>query len=453
MTRITAELLARATGCTAERAAVYAPHLDEACAYYGISANVSRLSAFLAQLGHESQGFAASVESLNYSVDGLLRTFSRERISEAEARVFGRADGRPADQVAIANTVYGGSWGLANLGNTQHGDGWNFRGRGPMQLTGRANYARHRDRLRSRLARAVPDFEADPDAVQRPEWGAWVAADFWDMRGLNALADADHFALITRRINGGTNGMEDRQRRWELARRVLAAASTTPAPIEDRSTPAAAPMAPRVPLPARTPEPAPPAAPAKETPMALSAILTAVLPTLVGKIPELVELSNTRGDERKERALQLAADVAVQAVGAPNLQAAAEIIEASPEAAATARQAVRERWFEIQEAGGGGIAGARRFLAENSSGATAGIMWSTIRVVTFVALGFLLVANVLAAASWGVAMWRGTGVDSATQFMSQVITADIAAAIAAISFWLGSSLGSRTKDEPKAVQP
>lgn len=96
--------------------------------------------------------------------------------------------------------------------------------------------------------------------------------------------------------------------------------------------------------------------------MPLPAILAAVLPTLVGKIPELVALSNAKGDERKERAIQLAADVAVQAVGAPNLQAAAEAIEADPEAAATARAAVRSRWadiVELAEAGGGGIAGAR----------------------------------------------------------------------------------------------
>lgn len=281
MTRLTAELLAEATGCTAERAAVLAPHLDEACAYYGISATVERLAMALAQWGHESQGFAAGVESLNYSVDGLLRTFSRERISEAEARAFGRDGTRPADQQAIANTVYGGSWGLRNLGNTQHGDGWHYRGRGPVQLTGRANYARLRDRLRSRLARAVPDFEADPDALLKPEWGAWAAADFWDMRGLNALADAGHFALVTRRINGGTNGMEDRERRWELARRVLAEHRDAPAPIEDRSTSAAAPVAPRVPLQARTQDPAPPATPAEEKPMVAPLLLKGLASTVI----------------------------------------------------------------------------------------------------------------------------------------------------------------------------
>lgn len=451
MIRLTPELLARATGCTTERAVVYAPHLASGCGYYGISASVQRLAAFLAQVGHESQGFAASVESLNYSVDGLLATFSRARISEADARALGRADGRPADQVAIANTVYGGEWGRVNLGNTEPGDGWRYRGRGPTQLTGRANYARLRDRLRARLGRPVPDFEAEPQALEQPEWGSWAACDFWDMRGLNALADADHFALITRRINGGTNGMEDRQRRWELARRVLAEARTAPAPVEDRSTPVAAPAAAPHAQPAQPTHT--PAVPAQEQTMPLPAILQAVLPTLVGKIPELVALSNARGDERKERALQLAAEVAVQAVAAPNLQAAVEAMEASPAAADKARQAVRERWFEIQEAGGGGIDGARRFLAEQGSGPSASIMWATIRVVTFVALGFLGLANLLAATSWGVAMWRGAGVDSATQFMSQVITADIAAAIAAISFWLGSSLGSRTKDEAKPAQP
>lgn len=81
-------------------------------------------------------------ENLNYSVDGLLKTFGRHRISEADARKYGRAGGRPANQEAIANIIYGGEWGRENLGNTQPGDGWRFRGGGLAQITGRANYGK-----------------------------------------------------------------------------------------------------------------------------------------------------------------------------------------------------------------------------------------------------------------------------------------------------------------------
>lgn len=102
------------------------------------------LAYMLATAHHETGGkFTASIESLNYSVDGLLKTFSRERISEADARRLGRSASRPADQVAIANAIYGGAWGAKNLGNTEAGDGWRFRGRGLLQITGRSNYAKY----------------------------------------------------------------------------------------------------------------------------------------------------------------------------------------------------------------------------------------------------------------------------------------------------------------------
>jgi predicted chitinase len=86
-----------------------------------------------------------NAENLNYSVDGLLRTFGRHRISEADARRLGRKNGEAAlnmiRQREIANILYGGDWGLRNLGNTQPDDGWTFRGRGMHHVTGRRNYS------------------------------------------------------------------------------------------------------------------------------------------------------------------------------------------------------------------------------------------------------------------------------------------------------------------------
>jgi len=81
-------------------------------------------------------------ENLNYSVRRLINSFGRHRISEADAKRYGRSGSRPADQKAIANIVYGGEWGLKNLGNTKPNDGWMFRGGGLAQITGRANFTK-----------------------------------------------------------------------------------------------------------------------------------------------------------------------------------------------------------------------------------------------------------------------------------------------------------------------
>jgi putative chitinase len=157
-----------------------------------------RLIHFFAQVSHES-GFRPIAENLNYSVDGLKQTFSAARISRAQCEALGRAPGRPADQQAIANIVYGGAWGVANLGNTQPGDGWRYRGRGLIQLTGRANYAR-----------TGAAWEADPDQVATPAGSVQCAVDYWRTRGLNAAADIDDVALVTRLINGGALGLAER---------------------------------------------------------------------------------------------------------------------------------------------------------------------------------------------------------------------------------------------------
>lgn len=82
-------------------------------------------------------------ENLNYSVEGLLKTFGRHRITEAQARHYGRTNNQPANQQVIANIIYGGEWGRKNLGNTLPNDGWDFRGRGLVQITGRTNYAKY----------------------------------------------------------------------------------------------------------------------------------------------------------------------------------------------------------------------------------------------------------------------------------------------------------------------
>jgi putative chitinase len=173
--------IAVATGSSVSRAARWEPHLAPAMRAYEIN-TPKRMAAFLAQVGHES-GSLQFVHEIWGPTD-------------AQRRYDGRAD----------------------LGNTELGDGYRFRGHGLIQTTGRANHRRVRDRLRAKVGPRVPDFEDDPSALALPEWAAWSAADYWDDKGLNALADADEFERITRRINGGLNGQPERVLRWMTAK-------------------------------------------------------------------------------------------------------------------------------------------------------------------------------------------------------------------------------------------
>lgn len=113
----------------------------------------------LATAWHETGAdMQPNVENLNYSVKGLLASFSRSRISRADAEAYGRKDGRPANQRAIGNIIYGGTWGRENLGNTEPNDGFTYRGRGFEHVTGRRNYA-------ATGAALGIDLLANPDAL------------------------------------------------------------------------------------------------------------------------------------------------------------------------------------------------------------------------------------------------------------------------------------------------
>lgn len=144
---------------------------------FGISANGLRLSHFLAQTGHESGGFR----------------YMQELGGPA---YFARYDGR------------------RDLGNVRPGDGAKFHGRGILQLTGRANY-------RTYGAALGLDLEGNPDLVADPGVGLLVACHFWRSHGLNELADADDIEKITRKINGGKNGLDDRKTRTLRAKVLI----------------------------------------------------------------------------------------------------------------------------------------------------------------------------------------------------------------------------------------
>lgn len=183
-------------------ARTWAAPIAAACARYEVT-TPERMAAFLAQIAHESCGFRRLEESFAYSAERLVAVFP-SRVTEREAVAL-VANGREA----IANAVYRGV-----NGNREAGDGWLYRGRGLIQLTGRANY---RD-----AGEAIGiDLERYPERAGEADTAATIAAWFWDSRGCNLLADANAFTTITRRINGGTNGLGDRKAYWRRFRRAF----------------------------------------------------------------------------------------------------------------------------------------------------------------------------------------------------------------------------------------
>jgi putative chitinase len=214
MIPLTAEQVQHATGASLQNAALYLPFLQSTCKLYSIT-SPRRVAGFLSQIGHESAGLSALVENLNYSADGLLATFSRRRISAEDAQTHGRRRGQPANQVKLANLLYGGAFGREQLGNTQPGDGWTFRGRGLKQLTGRDNYKRCADALQI-------DLLANPDLLLQPANAMLSAGWFWSTMKLNELADLGDVQGMTRKVNGGTNGLAQREALWQAGLSVFA---------------------------------------------------------------------------------------------------------------------------------------------------------------------------------------------------------------------------------------
>lgn len=181
------------------------PSLQAAANAHGFSGVV--LAHWLGQMYVESQGFSVLSENLNYSVEALKAKFGRHRISLADADRFGRKPGQPADVVRIANTIYGGAWGRENLGNTEPTDGWDYRGSGFKQITGRAN---------TEKSGFTPE-ELRTDPVK----SAKAAADFFVRAGCVDPARRDDVEGVTRKVNGGVNGLDDRIIRTRQAKAII----------------------------------------------------------------------------------------------------------------------------------------------------------------------------------------------------------------------------------------
>lgn len=203
---LTPDRLARAAGIPLDVAAAWAPPLSAAMAAYAI-AGPRRQAAFIAQLAHESAGFTRLEENLNYSASRLMQVWPTRFPTADKALLYAH------NPEKLANHVYANRMGN---GDEASGDGWRFRGRGPIQLTGRTNYAEASADLFGSVG--MPDRLVEiPDSVLDPWVGAAVAARFWYVRKLNDLADIEDWEQITRRINGGLHGLEDRLARTETA--------------------------------------------------------------------------------------------------------------------------------------------------------------------------------------------------------------------------------------------
>lgn len=164
-----------------------------------------RVNHFLAQLLHESGNLQYLKENLNYSAQGLVTTFKKYFINEAAALPYSR------NQEKIANKVYANRMGN---GDELSGDGWRFKGRGYIQLTGRSNY--------TEISKETGvDFIKHPELLETVQYAALSAGWFWNKNNLNALADKDDVLTITKRINGGTNGLDDRKAKLAKLKTII----------------------------------------------------------------------------------------------------------------------------------------------------------------------------------------------------------------------------------------
>ena len=166
-----------------------------------------RQAAFIGQCAHESMNFTKLEENLNYSAEALMKTWPRRFPTMEVAQQYAR------NPEKIANKVYGGRMGN---GTEETGDGWLYHGRGLIQLTGKDNYTLAGDALNM-------DFLHSPDYVLVPKYAALTAGWYWNKRQLNKEADAKDYTGMTKKINGGTIGLDDRIAHIKHAQEVMTA--------------------------------------------------------------------------------------------------------------------------------------------------------------------------------------------------------------------------------------
>jgi putative chitinase len=203
---ITLEQLKKINGNrNAKECEYYVDALNKILPAYEINTNL-RIAHFLAQVIHESGHLLYKMENLNYSAEALRKIFSKYFPNDQIAAEYARKPEK------IASRAYGSRMGN---GDENSGDGWKYRGRGLIQLTGRNNYAA--------CGKALGlDLLNKPDLIcQDPEAIVLSACWFWSTHNLNVLADADDVLAVTKKINGGVNGLKDRTDNLAIAKKVL----------------------------------------------------------------------------------------------------------------------------------------------------------------------------------------------------------------------------------------
>ena len=193
-------------GVSVEDADQYIDDLEKTLPQYGISDTTVRLAHFFSQVLHESGCMRFDMENLNYSAKALRAVFGKYFKNQKEANACARQPEK------IANRVYANRMGN---GSEASGDGWKYRGRGLIQLTGKNNY--------KAFAKWVDDERVidDPDLVAT-EYAVQSAVFFWDKNKLNRIADQDDVVKLTKRINGGLNGLAHRKELLNKASGLLA---------------------------------------------------------------------------------------------------------------------------------------------------------------------------------------------------------------------------------------
>jgi len=385
LSRLSASTLASIMGCTERTAEGWVDALITAMLVYRID-TVQRVAAFLAQIGHESGGLQFVSEIWGPT--------------NAQKRYEGRVD----------------------LGNTEQGDGYRYRGRGLIQITGRYNYGE--------LSKSLGvDFVADPDLVSSQKYAAISAAWYWDKHNLNGYADVGDFDRITRRINGGTNGADDRNRRYATALMKLESLMS-----EDGAAPSAEEQAP-------APVEELPAIPAQTTEgNTMAPFIAAAIPSLIQAAPDLVRVFGGKNAEKNAAAAEVVAKIAMESTSQPTIEGAVRSIEQNPSQADAFREAVRYSFAELLQ-----LAELDEKSRDAAMGRNAQLMATDPRwiyVIGGIAFFVVLSSYVLA----GLVI---TG-DFSPEVKAMVITGVVIASIGTVlAFLFGSSHGSRIKDERK----
>lgn len=375
---MTPEQLAQSTGARIDRAAEWLAPIEAAMDEFGIT-TPARQAAFLAQIGHESGGF----RYLRELASGLAYD----------------------DRVDLGNTQPA-ALQIAARHDSSPGPWW--KGSGPMQITGYDNH------LTCGKALGL-DLLNHPELLAVPVNGARSAAWFWKSRGLNELADQGRFEAITRRINGGLNGLTERKALFDAAKRALAVDQTEALPTPPPTT----------------------AQPTKEPTMA--PFVPIAFNAVAALLPELGKLFGGGSEvaQRNVKAVELVVETAKQAIGARNEQDLVEAIKDDPAAAQSVKTAVQSVWYELQEMGGG-VETARKanegYLQTDSKPFWyAPAFWVSLLLLPLV---YMVVGAVLFRDGWS------------DEIKIMVITAILTGALGAITaYWMGTSSSSQRKDE------